>query len=144
MLPDQPLPVVQADRVRLEQVMVNLLVNALEAMPDGGDLTIHVTDHSLTHPPSLRVAVEDTGPGIPESLCDRVFDPYFTTKREGTGMGLAICDKIISQHKGSLEYHRTGDRTVFEFSLPVPQFASALEVDDDQDQDRDPAQDYQK
>jgi two-component system nitrogen regulation sensor histidine kinase GlnL len=143
-LPDQPLPVVQADRVRLEQVLVNLLVNALEAMPDGGDLTIHVTDHSLTHPPSLRVAVEDTGPGIPESLCDRIFDPYFTTKRDGTGMGLAICDKIISQHKGSLEYHRAGTRTVFEFSLPVPPFASELDGDHDAGQVHDPAQENQE
>lgn len=118
-LPTDPLPMIKADRVRLEQVLVNLLVNAIEAMPDGGALHVTVSFHAQTHPPLVRVAVEDSGPGIPDSLRDRVFDPYFTTKREGTGMGLALCDKIISQHHGNLEYQRVAGRTTFEFALPV-------------------------
>jgi two-component system nitrogen regulation sensor histidine kinase GlnL len=67
----------------------------------------------------VNVSGEDTGPGIPESLRDRVFDPYFTTKRDGTGMGLALCDKIISQHNGNLEYQRVAGRTIFDFKLPA-------------------------
>ncbi len=118
-MPEEPLPMIRADRVRLEQVLVNLLVNAVEAMPDGGDLTVQVSANLQTHPAVLKVSVEDTGPGIPESLRDRVFDPYFTTKRDGTGMGLALCDKIISQHNGNLEYQRVAGRTTFEFKLPV-------------------------
>lgn len=118
-LPEQSLPNIQADRVRLEQVLVNLLVNALEAMPSGGELGVIVSLNLQSHPPSIKVAVEDTGPGIPESLQERIFDPYFTTKRDGTGMGLALCDKIISQHNGNLEHHRVAGRTTFEFSLPI-------------------------
>jgi two-component system nitrogen regulation sensor histidine kinase GlnL len=118
-VPQEPLPSIQADRVRLEQVLVNLMVNALEVMPNGGELDVSVLLNQQTHPPSIKVAVEDTGPGIPESLQDRIFDPYFTTKRDGTGMGLALCDKIISQHNGNLEHHRVAGRTSFEFSLPL-------------------------
>ena len=110
---------VKADRTRLEQVLVNLLVNAIEAMPDGGELSVTVAVNLQAHPPVVRVTVEDNGPGIPDSLLDRIFDPYFTTKREGTGMGLALCDKIVSQHNGNLEYHRVAGRTVFEFTLPI-------------------------
>ncbi len=118
-LPEEPLPMIRADRVRLEQVLVNLLVNAIEAMPDGGELNVSVSANLQSHPPVVNVSIEDTGPGIPESLRDRVFDPYFTTKRDGTGMGLALCDKIISQHNGNLEYQRVAGRTTFEFKLPV-------------------------
>lgn len=120
-LPTEPLPLITADRIRLEQVLVNLLVNAIEAMPDGGELIVRVSSQtqSPSQPQLLKVAVEDSGPGIPESLGDRIFDPYFTTKREGTGMGLALCDKIISQHNGNLEHHRAAGRTTFAFKLPV-------------------------
>jgi two-component system nitrogen regulation sensor histidine kinase GlnL len=70
----------------------------------------------------VKIIVQDTGPGIPETLRHRIFDPYFTTKREGTGMGLALCDKIISQHNGAIEYQRQNDETTFEITLPTEFF----------------------
>lgn len=114
------LPPIEADRVRLEQVLLNLLVNAMEAMPDGGTLSVRAnlaTD--VDHRQAVRIEVADTGSGIRENVRDRIFDPYFTTKSEGTGMGLALCDKIMRQHNGSLEFHTSPAGTVFEMTLPV-------------------------
>lgn len=112
-----PLPRINVDRVRLEQVLQNLLINSLEAMPDGGTLTVRTL--STTEPETIQIQVIDTGSGIPESLRERIFDPYFTTKSAGTGMGLALCDKIIRQHNGTLEFHCSDHQTVFQITLPV-------------------------
>jgi len=117
---DDPLPSLNADRVRLEQVLLNLLVNAMESMPDGGTLSVRaqkVTSQDLDD--SVQIQIADTGGGIPENIRDRVFDPYFTTKNRGTGMGLALCDKIVRQHGGSIEFKSTRGGTVFEVTLPV-------------------------
>ena len=118
-LPQECLPQVNADRVRLEQVLLNLLVNSMDAMPNGGDLTIRAVCDDTPHADFVRVQVIDTGGGIPESIRERIFDAYFTTKSEGTGMGLALSDKIIRQHHGSLECHNITDGTVFEIKLPI-------------------------
>ncbi len=115
----EPLPSIHADRVRLEQVIVNLFVNALEAMPDGGKITVRTAADLRTGGRTVRIQVADSGTGIPESQRERVFDPYFTTKSEGTGMGLALCDKIIRQHGGVIDFRSSADGTVFEVSLPV-------------------------
>lgn len=113
---DSDLSAVNVDRVRLEQVLLNLLVNAMDAMPTGGTLTIRT---SRSESNSVRIEVMDTGTGVPEELTNRIFDPYFTTKSEGTGMGLALCDKIIRQHHGSLDFHSTDHGTVFDITLPI-------------------------
>ncbi len=115
-LPTEPLPPVNADRVRLEQVLLNLLVNAMEAMPDGGTLTLRVATAADTQ--SARIEVIDTGSGIPADVRDCVFDPYFTTKNDGTGMGLALCEKLVRQHNGRLQFHTSERGTVFELTLP--------------------------
>ncbi len=115
----QPLPPVNVDRVRLEQVLLNLLVNAMDVMREGGTLTIRVSLPETPDVESFRIEVIDTGPGIPENLRSRIFDPYFTTKSEGTGMGLALCDKIIRQHNGSLDFHSTNQGAVFDITLPI-------------------------
>ncbi len=115
-LPEEPLPPVNADRVRLEQVLLNLLVNAMEAMPDGGTLTLRVAAGEDAQ--SARIEVADTGPGIPAEARDCIFDPYFTTKNGGTGMGLALCEKLVRQHNGRLQFHTSENGTVFELTLP--------------------------
>ena len=117
-LPDGPSVIIDADRGRLEQVLLNLLVNAMESMPLGGTLTVRL---SVTGTPeaTVRLEVIDTGRGIPKSIQDRIFDPYFTTKNDGTGMGLALCDKIVRQHEGRLGFHSTSQGTVFEMTLPI-------------------------
>ena len=114
---EDDLPSIDSDRVRLEQVLLNLLVNAMEAMPDGGTLTVRASRKDSSDGESVSIRVVDSSPGIAESIRDRIFDPYFTTKSEGTGMGLALCDKIIRQHDGSLEFHLSDSGTVFEMTL---------------------------
>ncbi|TWU34537.1 Sensor protein ZraS [Novipirellula aureliae] len=110
---------VQADAVRIEQVILNLLVNAIDAMKNGGQLTVRLSAQPSGRDLGFqRVEVIDTGPGIPDKLKARIFDPYFTTKPAGTGMGLALCDKIVRQHHGNLSFHRSFEGTVFEFTLP--------------------------
>jgi len=113
------LPPLQADRVRLEQVLLNLLINAMEAMTDGGVLTIRPSVIEIPTGRAIQVEVIDTGTGIPHDLRDRIFDPYFTTKSEGTGMGLALCDKIIRQHRGSLDFRCSEEGTIFAITLPL-------------------------
>lgn len=106
---------VSADAARLEQVLLNLAMNALEAMPDGGRLSIAVgcdEDH-------VTIAVSDTGRGIPPHVRSRIFDPYFTTKSDGSGMGLAVCDKIIRQHGGTIDCETSTGGTVFRIVIPV-------------------------
>lgn len=114
-LPGNEIPEVIADRVRLEQVLLNLLVNALDAMPRGGRLRVQA--HVL--PEAISIKVADTGTGIPKELQDKVFDAYFTTKGTGTGLGLALCDKIMRQHDGSLHFQSSETGTTFEMTLPL-------------------------
>jgi len=114
-LPEAELPDVVADKVRLEQVLLNLLLNALEAMPDGGPLIVR----ALRSGDMVVVEVEDSGVGIPVEMRDKVFDAYFTTKGTGTGLGLAMCDKIMRQHDGSLSFRSSTNGTTFEMKLPM-------------------------
>lgn len=106
---------VTADKVRLEQVLLNLSVNALDAMPDGGRLTVQASKGREV----ASIKVIDTGIGIPMELHDKIFDAYFTTKGTGTGLGLALCDKIMRQHDGGLHFQSTESRTIFEMTLPL-------------------------
>ena len=111
------LPEVEGDRVQLEQVLMNLMLNAIEAMHDAnGDLTItsKPTDdgHSL-------ISVSDTGVGIPADKVDQIFDTFFTTKPQGTGMGLAISRSIVESHGGRLwAASNSGRGSTFRFTLP--------------------------
>ncbi|MCC9608491.1 PAS domain-containing sensor histidine kinase [Blastopirellula sp. JC732] len=111
------LPKISADRVRLEQVLLNLLINAEEAMRDGGVLTVRTFLHESGS--AVVIQVIDTGIGIPEGMQTRIFDPYFTTKSAGTGMGLAITDKIVRQHNGELQCWNSTEGTIFQVTLPV-------------------------
>ena len=91
---------VWADRDRLNQVLLNLYLNSLQAMENGGELRVTVQEGS--RPGISEIVIHDTGPGIPVDLLDRVMDPYFTTKPEGTGLGLAMVHKIIEEHGGTI------------------------------------------
>ncbi|MGB4711251.1 MAG: ATP-binding protein [Fuerstiella sp.] len=121
-LPQQPAGSVLADSGQLEQVILNLALNAVAAMPAGGILTRTVD----TRDDSVRIVVADTGHGIPTEVHSQIFDPYFTTRNESTGMGLALCDKIIRQHGGSIDF-RTGEN--YE-GLPGTEFTVLLPLDE--------------
>lgn len=107
-------PAISADPVRLEQVLLNVLLNAIEAMPDGGEVLVAVDDDA----DSVIIEISDTGSGVPDDLRDKIFDPYFTTKCDGTGLGLALCDKIMRQHNGSLDFSSSPKGTTFQLMLP--------------------------
>ncbi|MPW23140.1 AAA family ATPase [Paraburkholderia sp. CNPSo 3157] len=115
---------VEADRVQLQQVVLNLITNALEAMaqtpPERRELIL--TSSHQQH--EIVVGVQDNGSGIPDDMLVRVFDPFFTTKQAGMGMGLAICRSIIEAHGGSLEVHpHNPGGCELEFRLPVSDFS---------------------
>ncbi|HEX9181396.1 MAG TPA: ATP-binding protein, partial [Burkholderiales bacterium] len=113
------LPGVLADRVMLEQVVMNLARNAVEAMSGDGHRELTVTT-SRTADGQARVSVADTGPGVAQALRDKLFAPFFTTKSEGMGMGLNICRSIIEFHRGRLWLEPNPDGgSVFSFTLPV-------------------------
>jgi len=92
-----PEPVIQGDMHQIRQMFLHLFKNAVEAMVDGGRLTIVVA----VAEGKVIVSVIDTGPGIPESYLDKAKDPFFTTKTYGTGMGLTLVERIVSAHGGS-------------------------------------------
>ncbi|MBP2683139.1 MAG: multi-sensor signal transduction histidine kinase, partial [Deltaproteobacteria bacterium] len=94
----EPVPSVNADPSEIERVVYNLLTNAVEAMPHGGDLTVRVNSGGG----SARIAVEDTGLGISETDRGLLFRPFFTTRERGVGMGLAICRRIVEENGGSI------------------------------------------
>jgi signal transduction histidine kinase len=111
------LPKVVGDRVQLEQVLMNLMLNAIEAMRDAnGNLTI---TSNRTEDGHLLISVSDTGVGIPTDKVDRIFDTFFTTKPQGTGMGLAISRSIVESHGGRLwATSNSGRGSSFRFTLP--------------------------
>ena len=117
----EPLPDITGDRVLLEQVVLNLVHNAIEAMQANKQkrrrLTIRTT---IADPKFIRVTVSDSGPGISKELIAKVFDPFFTTKPDGMGMGLAITRSIIDAHGGKLEADNNAQGgAIFGFTLPV-------------------------
>lgn len=117
---DTPPIVVDPDRIR--QVLLNLCLNAFDAMPQGGALTLRLSaEASPTGAPEhLVLEVADTGCGIPQDQLPHIFDPYFTTKGHGTGLGLVMVHKILEAHGGSIAVTSTpGQGTVFRILLPV-------------------------
>src|SRR5438105_9569619 len=122
----EPNLMVFGDPVQLEQVLLNLLINARQAMLGrGGSLTIKGFRNPTL--PELLIQVIDTGPGIPDKLLPRIFEPFFTTKgtarkgeAKGTGLGLAICKEIVEHHKGRIEVEsEVGQGSTFTIILPA-------------------------
>ena len=124
------LPEITADAAQLNQVLVNLAVNAVQAMPGGGTLTVSTRAGDS----SVVLIVEDTGAGMSEEVLEKVFLPFFTTKDvdEGTGLGLAVVHGIVTSHGGSIDVEsRPGQGTRFEVHLPVIGPEETQEVDQD-------------
>jgi PAS domain S-box-containing protein len=113
------LPRVPGDPVQLQQVLINLIMNAIEAMRSSTARTRELLIRSATHRDGVLVQVQDSGPGVEPELRDRIFEPFFTTKAEGIGMGLLICRSIIESHGGRLSLVPDSEGTLFQFTLPV-------------------------
>ncbi len=114
---------IYGDRVQLQQVIMNLILNAIEAMSsvEAGERKLVISTQHV-QPDSIGLGVHDSGPGIDPECLDRVFDAFYTTKSKGVGMGLAICRSIIQAHGGRLWAGANEPRgAVFQFTLPIPQ-----------------------
>jgi PAS domain S-box-containing protein len=110
------IPETMADPMQLQQVFLNLLLNAIEAMPDGGALAVKTSHNRSSN--SIDIAIADTGKGIGPETLDRIFQPFFTSKRKGTGLGLAITRRLVEEHGGTIHVESTPERgTVFNVSL---------------------------
>jgi signal transduction histidine kinase len=114
---------VMGDAAQLEQVFLNLLLNAMQSMPEGGRISVAVTPWRPSTDSGAQwaqVLVADTGPGIPPDQLRRVFDPFYTTKHDGTGLGLAICHGIVEQHQGEIQLlSEMGKGTTASVRLPL-------------------------
>lgn len=98
---DAPIPAIMLDANRMRRVFMNIILNSMQAMPDGGKLIIRCNHNIQSH--SIFVEIEDTGVGIPKEVLDRAFEPFFSARSGGVGMGLANVRKIIEQHGGSID-----------------------------------------
>ncbi len=128
-LPDDPMPVA-IDRQMFRRVLVNLVRNAVEAIRGARAEGLALTDvavprgrvivHAQRESEAVAIVVEDDGPGVPEAASERIFDPYFTSKRQGTGLGLAIVKKIVVEHNGSITARRSERLGGAEFAVALP------------------------
>lgn len=144
----EPLPLIKGDANLLEQVIMNLAINAKDAMPNGGRLSIetgltNVDDKNIVHPllnqgEHLVIKVSDTGAGIPEDIKDRIFEPFFTTKgTKGTGLGLAMAYGAIRAHGGIIKVNsEVGKGSSFEIYLPLHAKVEALKASPEEERVR--------
>ena len=103
---------------QIKQALLNLVLNALQAMPDGGSLQVS----TQLHKGELHISVEDNGPGISPEYRERIFNPFVTTRDTGTGLGLAITQRIVQSHEGKIVLRsQPGEGSVFTICLPVDQ-----------------------
>ena len=115
------LPELHADYQQLEQVLVNFYLNALDAMPRGGELSVSAESRNVNGDASVIIAVSDTGLGIEKESMARIFQPFYTAKKtRGLGLGLPICERIIKNHGGRIEVDSiAGQGTTFKIVLPL-------------------------
>lgn len=107
---------IMADSEKLETVFVNLITNAIQAMSNGGEINMRIMDQK----DHVVIEVEDTGPGITSDVLPYIFEPLFTTKQTGTGLGLIICKSIIEKHSGKIDARTiVGKGTTFVITLPT-------------------------
>jgi two-component system, NtrC family, nitrogen regulation sensor histidine kinase NtrY len=114
----EPLPEIDADPDLLHRAFQNLVLNALDAMPAGGTLTLRTSERDR----HVRIEVADNGKGLTPEECSRLFTPYYTTKQQGTGLGLAIVQSVVSDHRGTISVSSDPGRgTIFRIDLPLHQ-----------------------
>jgi nitrogen fixation/metabolism regulation signal transduction histidine kinase len=123
---DESMPIIQADPDLLHRALSNLVLNSLDAMPSGGTLTVR-TGHNNN---LVGVEISDTGAGLTPEECERLFTPYYTTKRLGTGLGLAIVQSVVSDHHGKISVESApGHGAKFRIELPIRPPGAETNVD---------------
>jgi signal transduction histidine kinase len=114
----QSLPLVTIDKEQIKQVILNLILNAIQAMPEGGQLELRgqtSEDHQW-----IQLSIQDSGKGIPREDMNKLFDPFFSTRQGGIGLGLSIAHRIIDQHHGKIEVESEPKKgTLFTLWLPI-------------------------
>jgi signal transduction histidine kinase len=116
----EPMSSAPVDARMLRQALLNLVINAIQAMPRGGTVTLGAVQERRDGIAWVRIEVTDTGPGVPPELTERIFEPFFTTKAAGTGLGLAVVKRIVEAHKGELSLKSaTGEGARFTLRLPL-------------------------
>ncbi len=114
------MPRMNADPEQMKEVLVNLIINACDAMGEGG--SIKITEEKVEDPllgSAVAVTVEDSGPGVPPDMADKIFDPFFSSKEEGTGLGLSIARRIVTEHEGAISLESLpGKGAIFRIVLP--------------------------
>jgi len=116
-LPQEPVTIM-GNSSQLQQVFVNIILNALQAMKDGGKLRIEIK--AASEQDKAVVEISDTGPGIPPSVMEHIFEPFFTTKHDGTGLGLSVSYGIVKEHKGDIQViSEPGQGTTFRLEFPL-------------------------
>jgi signal transduction histidine kinase len=135
---DPRLPMIMADPMQMQQVFLNLLMNAAEAMPQGGTLTVKTSGSGGTE--GVRIEIADTGKGIDPEIGENIFQPFFTTKHKGSGLGLAISKQFVEMHAGKISAGKNpGGGTVFTIVLPrAPLEEVACPPDPHPNQNRNP------
>ncbi|MGA1865133.1 MAG: two-component system sensor histidine kinase NtrB, partial [bacterium] len=112
----QPVPPVLADKDQMKQLFLNLILNAMQAMSEGGKLIIS----TVRDGENINISFQDEGIGIPESVRKKLFEPFFTTKEEGIGLGLSITKRIIEAHNGKIFIEsEEGKGSIFHIILPL-------------------------
>jgi len=110
---------VRADVRLLRQALVNLFLNAYQAMPRSGVLDVRSSRAFADGKPCAEIVVQDSGPGIPADIVDKIFQPFFTTKATGTGLGLAVVRRIVEGHGGTIELGQLSPGAEFRLRLPL-------------------------
>lgn len=124
---DPDIPNTEFDEKQIQQALLNLMLNAVQAMPDGGKMNIISKAYFLNTRDYLLIQVSDTGHGIPQEYINKIFDPFFTTKPNGTGLGLAIVKRIINAHGGKISVESVPEHgTTFVIELPLQPQKSIL------------------
>ncbi len=118
------LPPVYADDKQMQQVFLNIMLNAYQAMTSGGVLSITSSLVNRNNIEYVRVDISDTGSGIPPQILEKIFTPFYTTKAQGTGLGLPICNKLVKLHKGDIRVTSDDSGTIFTVELPAYHLAS--------------------
>jgi PAS domain S-box-containing protein len=118
------LPVTLGDANQLKQAFLNIINNAIQSMPEGGTITISTAQRGQ----NIVVRIEDTGPGIPGDIMNKLFVPFFTTRKTGSGLGLAVTKRVIDNHGGDIEVmSEVGKGTIFDVSIPIVRASKEIE-----------------